>query len=192
MTHSQSDISEPTPPAPSPRAFCHATGFVYQGAGMLLALGACCWWSFSGRIHDEVAIEAAAAPAWRSPAHWAMGGVTLTFLGGLAIAALGIGMQNDRPPSAVWARRVTLALAVFFWAYLVAALLLLPGSLGRIVTPGMMAILWTVLHLLAGVSHEEMKRNPPDPKSLQSTWTARDEDELRKRLSPRSRDKTTP
>lgn len=190
-------MSDVPPIQPSPRAFCHGTGFVYQGIGMLLALGACCWWSFSGRIHDEttspIAEQVTTQPSFvKSPAHWAMGGVTLSFIGGLAIAVLGIGMQNDRPASVIWARRTTLTLAIFFWCYMAVAILVLPGQFARVVTPGAMAILWTILALLAGVSAEQMKLNPPDPRSLQSTWTVHDEDELRTRSSPRSRDRKNP
>lgn len=191
-------MSDESGNSPSPRAFCHATGFVYQGVGMVLALGACCWWSFSGRIQDEVRpglqdSQAASAPAETTGhQYWAMAGVVLSLVGGLGIAVLGLGMQHDRVVSAVWAKWVTLAVAVYFWCYLGMAIFVLPGAISRIVMPLGMAALWTVLFLMAGVSVETLKRHPPDPRARQSEWTSRDEDELRRRSSPHSRDKTNP
>lgn len=183
---------------PSPRAFCHATGFIYQGVGMVLALGACCWWSFAGRIQDEVRpideerqvveLRTDAAPHQ----HWAMAGVVLSFVGGLGLAVLGLGLQHDRPASAPCAKWMTLIVAVFYWAYLLSAIFLLPGAVTRVALPGIMAVVWTVLFLLAGVSHQQMRAHPPDPRSFPTAWTPRDEDDLRKALSPRSRDKTNP
>lgn len=191
-------IPEPNDAGPSPRAFCHATGFVYQGVGMVLALGACCWWSFAGRIQDEVRpvdedrqvvqISKDAAPHQ----YWAMAGVVLNFVGGLGLAVLGLGMQHDRPASVRCAKWATLTMMAFFWAYLAMAIFFLPGAVTRILLPGIMAVVWTILFLLAGVSHQQMQQHPPDPKSSPSAWTPRDEDDLRKGLSPRSRDKTSP
>lgn len=188
-----------TPPTlPSPRAFCQATGFIYQAVGVFLSLGACCYWSFSGRVQEEarpteggssiVQLTRDAAPEQI----WAMGAVVLLFVGGLAIAALGLGLQHDRPAAAKWAKWTTLIIAIYFWAYLAMAIFMLPGAVARIVLPAIMALVWTVLFLLGGVSAEEMRKNPPDPKSSQSQWTERDEDDLRKASSPRSRDRTNP
>ena len=191
-----------TPPTtPPPRAFCQATGFIYQAVGVFLSVGACCYWSFSGRIQDE-ARPAGVSEGVRAPVElsrdakpeqfWAMGAVVLLFVGGLAIAALGLGLQHDRPAAAKWAKWTTLVIAIYFWAYLGMAVFVLPGAVARIVLPAIMALVWTVLFLLGGVSAEEMRKNPPDPKSSQSQWTARDEDDLRRASSPRSRDRTNP
>lgn len=181
---------EPGNAAPSPRAFCHATGFVYQGVGMVLALGACCWWSFAGRIQDEVRPidEARQVVQIRKDAaphqYWAMAGVVLSFVGGLGLAVLGLGLQHDRPVSATCAKWTTLAMTLFFWAYFLMAIFILPGAVTRILLPGMMAVVWTILFLLAGVSHQQMRSYPPDPRSSQSAWTPRDEDDLRRGPSP--------
>jgi len=185
-----------TDSSPSPRVFCQATGFIYQGVGVVLMLGSCCFWSFSGRVQDEakpteagrVVVEA--AKDFAPQQYWAMGAVVLLFAGGLAIAALGLGLQHERPASASWAKWTTLALAIYFWAYLWMATLVWERATARIALAAIMALAWTVLFLLAGSSVAEMRKNPPDPKSFQSQWTARDEDELRKASSPRSPDKT--
>ncbi|OWY70418.1 hypothetical protein B7486_16660 [cyanobacterium TDX16] len=183
-------------PTPSPRAFCQATGFIYQGVGVVLMLGSCCFWSFSGRVQEEARPTEAgraiveAAKDFAPQQFWAMGAVVLLFAGGLAIAALGLGLQHERPASASWAKWTTLAVAIYFWAYLWMSTLVWERATARIALAAVMALAWTVLFLLAGASVAEMRKNPPEPKSSQSQWTARDEDDLRRASSPHSPDKT--
>lgn len=183
---------------PNPRAFCHATGFLYQGVGMVLVFGSCCFWSFSGRVQDEarpsevgrtiVNLTQDAQPQQL----WSMGAVVLIFSGGLTISALGMGLQHDRPAATKWAKWTTLGIAIYFWAFLVMSIFALPTSIANIAISGLMALVWTVLFLLAGVSVDEMRKFPPDPKSSQSQWTSRDEDDLRRASSRHSRDRMNP
>lgn len=183
-------------PIPSPRAFCQATGFIFQGVGVVLMLGSCCFWSFSGRVQEEARPTEAGrmvvevAKDFTPQQFWALGAVVLLFAGGLAIAVLGLGLQHERPSSASWAKWTTFAMAIYFWAYLCMATIVWEWATARIALAAVMALAWTVLFLLAGASVAEMRKNPPDPRSSQSQWTAHDEDDLRKASSPRSPDKT--
>jgi len=183
------------PAAPSPRAFCHATGFIYQGVGFVLAVGACCWWSFAGRIEGAIDVRkvidtSPQVAALSEPATlWHMAAVVLTFVGGMVLAVLGLGLQHDRPRSGPVAKWVTGLMALFYGSYFVWALFH-PGA-GRAVVAGIMAGVWIVAFLLAGVSCEQLRRHPPRPEEVASTWTPDDEDDLRRAASPRQRDRTS-
>jgi hypothetical protein len=114
----------PTDAASIPRAFCHATGFLYQGVGFLMSLCTCCWWSFTGLTQQELrpsepnrqVVEVAkdATPQLR----WAMVAVCLLFAGGLWLTALGMGLQNDRFRTGRAAKWTTGPVALFFLVYL--------------------------------------------------------------------------
>ncbi len=172
----------------SARAFCQATGLCCQLVGLVLALGSCCWWSFSGltqealrptqpdRHYVEIISDA------RPPDYWALACVSVLFCGGLALTPLGMGVQHARLGAGRWTRGFTAAVALFFWAYLMAALLASPRSMGPLLLAAVMAILWSVLFLLAGAALEQMRSLPARPSDL--TWTAHDEDDLRKGRSP--------
>jgi len=195
--HPSSSDGAPSPAqgTPSPRAFCHATGFVYQSAGFLLALSTCCWWSFAGRFQSEarpaepdrrvVVLSEDATTAQK----WSLAAVCVSFIGGLALTAAGIGLQSDRLRSGRGAMALTACAALFHWAYVVAAGWTF-GGVGRLITGAVLALAWTVFFLLAGVSHGVLQRHPParTPELL----TSRDADALRNELSLRSRDKTNP
>lgn len=194
----------PEPKAPAdatssphpPRAFCHATGFIYQSVGFLMAISTCCWWSFTGLTQDELrpteagrqVVEVAkdSAPTQR----WALAAVCVLFIGGLWLVALGMGLQNDRLRSGRPAKWTTGLATLFFVAYLEMSAFVWPASVARSVTTGVLAAIWGILFVLGGVSAEVLRRNPPTPRP--STWTPRDEDDLRKGLSPRSPDRTNP
>ncbi len=186
----------PPPPTPTPRPFSQATGFVYQAVGFLMAMSTCCWWSFAGLTQEEVRptepgrqivdIAQDAAP----PLRWAMAAVCLLFAGGLGLVALGMGLQSDRLQSGRAPKWTTGAAALFFLSYLGMSIFAWTPSGARISTVAILAAVWIVLFLLAGVSAEELRKYPPTPRS--NSWTARDEDDLRKALSPRPRDKTNP
>ncbi len=182
---------EPTP-IPSPRAFCHATGLVFQSIGFALALGTCCLWPATKCWQDELPFEGLRPPeVFRDAAPadlWAMVSVAFTFVAGMGLCVVGLGLQHDRRGSARAAFWLTAGVAAFFWSYLGFAVFSFP-ALGRIVTVAILTVLWTVCFLLSGVSAEQQKRFPP-PTPSESAWTSRDEDDLRKTASPRSPDKT--
>lgn len=187
--------SSPGQETPSPRAFCHATGFVYQSAGFLLALSTCCWWSFAGRFQAEarpaeanrrvVLLSEDATAAQK----WSLAAVCVSFIGGLALTAAGIGLQSDRLRRGRGVMALTACAALFHWAYLITTAMTI-GGVGRLLTGAALALAWTVFFLLAGVSHGVLQRHPPTrtPELL----TSRDADALRNELSLRSRDKTNP
>ena len=187
-----SDNPENAPPA---RNFCHATGLVYQSVGAVLALATCCWWPLTGwtesRLHSsdpqrtipEIMCDAAPEQIW------SMVAVSMSFVSGLALAVVGLGLQHDRR-GAGWAAMVlTAVVGLFYWCYLGFAVFAFP-AVGRIVVVATMSILWAAFFLLAGACVGELKRCPL-PKRSEPTWTSRDEDDLRKSLSPRSPDKTS-
>lgn len=180
----------------SPRAFCHATGFIFQSVGFLLTISTCCLWSLAswwqdelrsveiGRIVPELTKDATPAQAW------AMVAVVLTFVAGMGLLVVGLGLQHDRRGagrSAVW---LSALVALFFWCYLGFAIFQFP-AVGRVLIVGIMAVLWTICFLLAGASAEQLKKFPP-PKQSEPAWTSHDEDDLRRELSPHSQDKTNP
>ena len=180
----------------SPRAFCHATGFVYQSIGFLLSVSTCCLWSAASCWQDELRSTEAGRfiPEVITDASmhqlWSMVAVVLSFLSGMGLLTIGFGLQHDRPGSGRTGFWLTAVMALFFLAYLGNAFIQF-SSVGRIVVGLVMAVLWTVCFLLAGVSARQQKKFPP-PKQSEPGWTSRDEDDLRNALSPRSQDKTNP
>ncbi|MEK6643980.1 MAG: hypothetical protein AABZ08_08725 [Planctomycetota bacterium] len=185
--------ASPKPDRP-PRAFCQATGFVYQSVGFLLTLGTCCWWSMVGRVGSDMRSMQSnglitSLPDATAEQLWGMAAVCITFVGGLLLVAVGIALQHDMSASGRFAKWSCGSIAAFFGVYAVLCVGYFPGW-GRTPTVVVMTVIWTVLFLLAGASVEELRRNPPPKRD--SSWTPRDEDDLRKAASPRRRDETTP
>lgn len=187
------DSSTETPGPPSPRAFAHATGYVYQSVGFLFTITMCCTWSSNCwqnqlPVTQPADVEQRAIFSAPAPELWAMAAVTASFVGGLLLIGLGFAMQQDRLRMAWLPMVLTGAVGLLFWAYLGFAVFSFPAT-GRIIVSALGALAWTVLFLLAGVSNEQLRLHPPT-RSEQS-WTSRDEDDFRKSLSPGSRDKTS-
>lgn len=191
-------MSDPAParedrPAPNPRAFCQATGYIFLCVGGLLLVSSCCW----GLI--DVFVEQPIKP--KDPQRevvkvlvdsesyqlWSMAALCVTIVAGLAATAVGISMQHERPKSARLGMVLSGALTLFFASYLFYSVI--NPALGRIAVAGVMALTWAMLFLLAGHSAEQLKRFPP---SAEAPWTARDEDDLRRAEAPRPPDRTTP
>lgn len=192
----ESPITQPEP-TPAPRAFSHTTGYIFQSIGFLLAIGSCCWWSISGWVQEELPtrvegqivvpdIQTEAAP----DQIWAMIAIPFSFASALGLLVIGLGLHQDRLKTGRGPLLLTVITALFFWTYLGFAIVQFPAT-GRIALVAIMALIWTVCALLAGVSAEELKRSPPLRRS-ESAWTSRDEDDLRNALSPRSPDRTSP
>ena len=179
---------------PSPRAFANATGYIFQSVGVLFTISMCCWWP-ANCWQDKLPVtdlsSVSQGSIYSAPAEqlWAMAAVTSNFVGGLLIIGLGFGLQQDRLRTAKLPMLLTGVVAILFWTYLGFAIFSFP-SVGRIVASALGAMAWTVLFLLAGVSNDQLRKNPPT-RSEQS-WTSRDEDDFRKSLSPGSRDKRSP
>lgn len=181
---------------PSPRSFCRATGLIFQTLGIVLALGTCCWLPFTscsdeGSRSINVA-QVVSETLWDAPLDriWATLAVALSFVSGLALVTVGLGLQHERRSAARVAMALTALAGLFYWCYLGFAIFLFP-AVGRIVIVFVMALLWTGCFLLAGASAGELKRHPP-PTESESAWSSRDEDDLRKAISPHSRDRRNP
>lgn len=89
-----------------------------------------------------------------------MTSVCLSFTGGLALAALGLGLQAGRRCGATAAVCVT-AVAVLYWLGFLAWAVLVSPAAGRIIGAFAMTSLWTVCLILAAVSRDELRRHPP-------------------------------
>lgn len=189
------DHHVPAGPESNPSlAFCRGTGAAHQFFGLILVLGTCCWgfvYVFledpvkpveSGRTLVSVAADSPAYRLWGMTAFW------LTFAGGLASAACGLGLQSERPGSGRIAMALSGGAGLFFWAYLAACIFWFPGA-ARIVIAAIMALAWTALFLLDGHCAELLRRHPP--RSPDSTWTPADEDDLRRSASPHPPDRTS-
>lgn len=179
---------------PSPRAFCHATGYVYQALGFFLSIVMCCTWPANCWQEPIAATQPADiqnATSFNAPANeqWALGSVAISFVGGLLLIVVGFGLQHDRLKTARGALVLTVLVGAYYWVYLGYSIVWFPG-VGRIIVSGIFALVWSICFLLAGVSNEQLRAHPPT-RSEQS-WTSRDEDEFRSRLSPDSRDRTNP
>ena len=194
--------SDPAP-SPSPRAFCQATGLIFQVVGFLLSIGTCCW-GFSASVGGFLGVagdslgsptsqEAAsvARTALSGPAHviWFTVAVWASFAGGLGAAATGLAMQHERRTSGRNAMIVSGVMTAIFLAYSVFVIFWQP-ALMRGLGAGAMAALWLAMFLLAGHSAELLRRFPPPV--TDSQWTQSDEDALRRSASHRRRDKTNP
>jgi len=202
MTDGLTPQSDPLP-QPSPRAFCQATGLIFQIVGFLLSIGTCCWGfsasigGFLGVAGDTLASPtsqeagAIARSALSSPAHviWFTAAVWASFVGGLGAAATGLAMQHERRSSGRNAMIVSGIMTAVFLAYTGFAVFWQPALVRGLVAGAMLA-LWLAMFLLAGHSAELLKRFPPP--ATDSQWTQSDEDALRKSASHRRRDRTNP
>lgn len=157
------------PPTPSlPRAFTRGSGAVFQVVGAILAFGSCCWWSFGGPAGGRLVTDgdprsfAQVVRAADAPQIWAMAGVCAAFTGGMALAALGLGLQAERRGAAVAASWVAGLSAVFWIAHFLAALFS-DQTIGRLLWTIIMALVWTACLVLALVSADELRRLPPPP-----------------------------
>ena len=189
----QGPTAEPTnTPPTSPRAFCEATGLIYQTVGFVLAIGTCCWWSFTGLAQNEVrpankteqvvVLARDMAPEQK----WALAAICVSLAGGLGLAALGIGLQHHRIARPIWVMGPTLTVTLYYLAYTVMSMWQFPTR-ARIIVGFAMTIIWGIMFLLGGVSAEQLRRFPPV--TTPETLTSRDVDDLRRAVSPRQQDK---
>jgi hypothetical protein len=161
---------------------------------MLFALTTCCLWPAAHWWQDYSKSESGAVlvdPLRDSTMaqRWAMVGVAVSFLGGLLLVVLGLGLQHDRLRTGRWPMLLTAFAAVFYWAYFGSCVASFPTA-WTIGLTAALSIIWTGLFILSGVSADELKRHPPTPS--ERGWTSIDADDLQKLTSPRRRDKTNP
>ena len=148
----------------NPRAFVTATGFIFQAAGLVLAFGGCCMWSFAGKLQTQTdqPIEQW-ADYWQPsnlPASVAMIDVAFTFISGLGLMAVGVGLQGERPGSGRWALVLTAGLFLI-WALSLATFLLTSAGWTSVLVALLFVAGSFVLFLLAGYSQTILRLHPP-------------------------------
>ena len=173
------------------RPFCRGTGYTYQVVGFFLAFSTCCVWPAAYWWQDAADVRAVTAETVEAVSSTenvlTTIGVALSFLGGMGLIVVGLGLQQDRFRTGRWALFVTTVPMVYQWTYFVLSIMQFP-TVGRVVVGGTLALMWTAMFVLAGVSADELRKDPPTPSEL--GWTSIDEDDLQKVLSLRSRDRT--
>jgi len=174
------------PTTPSPRAFATATGMVFQTAGTVFLLGACCFWSFSGRLVPRIQ---GGFSSWtdlftleHAPAMSLLAGLVTTFVGGIALITVGVGLTGEKRRSGTLAMWISLIMALIYWA-LSGVLSLAVGTIGAGVVAALFAIVSTILFLLAGHSATVLKQFPPPPD--QGTATEEILEEFRRKRAER-------
>ncbi|NOT00552.1 MAG: hypothetical protein HOP29_07980 [Phycisphaerales bacterium] len=158
-----------------PRAFVTATGFVFQAAGgvhvamgvvYLLASGL-----YGGDSGTRAVATGDAAEPLKISATVTTVGTLAVLAGGMALAALGVGMQGERPGSARWGMVASGLLAGIGLGS--AVLFAMPGSAwGRAILAIGHGCANGVLFLLAGHSRSILKEFPPpaDQNVVDDAW----------------------
>jgi len=148
----------------NPRAFVTGAGFVLQGAGMIFMFGACGVWLFSAFFIDK-----ADAPVDRwtdylssssSTAAYITLGLLTSLVGGIGLAAVGVGLQGEKASSGYWAMGVAGLMAGLFGALSV-ALFTREGSWGIGLVTASLFVGSIGLFLLACYSAGILRKHPP-------------------------------
>ncbi len=160
------DYSQPPEPVASPRAFVIGSGAVFQSVGGLFVFMACVVWLISAWT-----VPKAAAPQsqWNGffheehlPSALMTIALLLTFVGGLGLLAVGLGLQGERPGSGRVAMAASGLLATCYLIVSVAYVV----ALGRVISALLvfaLAGMAAVLFLLAGHSAGILRKFPPPP-----------------------------
>lgn len=168
----------------NPRNFAMGTGVVFQSVGCILLFGGCCLWSISGHV---VTPDTAPPESWLgyfssrpSAVAWTLG-VTTSFVGGLGLAALGVGLLGERASSG---KLSVIATAILVVSYLVVAGMLgfAESRWGAAIVPILLAGVMFVLFLLSLRSSYLFRRFPPPP---HTEATEEILDDIRKRREER-------
>lgn len=151
-------------PAPSPRAFAMGSGFVFQTVGGILVLASC----IVGGI-SAWAVPKASAPllSWMDffrgenlPSALMTVALLTSLVGGLALLAVGLGLQGERASSG---RAAMIASGLMSASYTIVALAYVV-ILGRVVSALFvfaLAALAALLFMLAGHSASILRKFPP-------------------------------
>jgi hypothetical protein len=165
-----SDI--PQPQGPPPRAFTQGVGTVYQFCGVILFLVmmfVCCGsallskdraeakdlttigWHLAGDAADRPTFSAQRAIAIAVPAGVAMG---------LAVAAVGLGLQAQNRASPYWATIVT-GIGLLLWTTETVFAIAAMKSLSVAAIGLLLTLVFAILFVLAVGALREMRRDPP-------------------------------
>ncbi len=148
----------------NPRAFVTGAGFVLQGAGMVCMLGACGVWLFSAFFIDH-----AESPVdkWTdflhsssSAAAYITLGIATSLVGGIGLAAVGVGLQGEKASSGYWAMGVT-GLMTLVYGALTVVLFLRTGHWGIGLITAALFVGSVGLFLLACYSAGILRKHPP-------------------------------
>lgn len=186
MNHEPPHQESSTPDASTahPRAFVSGTGLVFQTVGAVFALGACGFWSLSGRV---VPLTRTEIQSWRdllTPDHAGIaamaGGLLTTFVGGIALAAIGMGLTGHTRRSGVLASIVTAAMTAIYLA-ITGVLAWDRGLCVPACVSGAFTLVTAGLFVLSAHSASVLKRFPPPPNQHQATKAFLDEHERQRR-----------
>ena len=167
-----------------PRAFVSGTGLVFQTVGAVFALGACGFWSLSGHLEPLTRVE---IESWRdllTPEHAGIAalaaGLLTTFVGGIAIGAIGIGLTGHTRRSGVLGSIVTACMTTI---YLVITCVLAWDRGISVGTCVGCAFAMVGAGLLAMTAHSAslLRRFPPPPNQHKATKAFLDEHERQRR-----------
>lgn len=165
-----SQTGDGTPPkvidqSETPRAFATTTGFLFQVIGLALLLGSALLWFIVSQWQDA---DAPIVMRWidhftsdRLPAALGVAGLIVGFVGGLALIAVGIGLQGERARSATPAMWLSGGMAL---VYGILAILLVGVGNGQWAVgcaSGALTIVMVLLFLLSGHSASVLKQFPP-------------------------------
>lgn len=149
---------------PSPRDFVINTGYVFQLVGFVFGLGACCFWSFSGRAMEQTTSPAAQWSDFLIGEHASAAiltlGVVTTMIGGAGLVALSVGLQGEKPGSGKAAVVLSTLLTAIYAALLILSFLNESSWSSRI-TMGAFALITATLVPLAIRSASILREFPP-------------------------------
>ena len=151
---------------PSPRAFAIGTGVAFQTIGSIYAFIAILAWAISAWILPRASGPAAQWTDFLAHENLPAAMITIlilvSFVGGLALIAAGVGLQGERRRSGIVAMTVS---GLMVPCYVVVAIILLV-ALNRIFTAIgilVLALPAGVLFMLAGYSASILRKFPPPP-----------------------------
>jgi hypothetical protein len=161
------------PQIDNPRGFSQATGFLLQAVGATFFLGSCVWATATDLFQDRPPIATPQSDGlivgsdfttWFGrfdfPAKLDMAQVVCTVLGGMAMFAVGMGLQADRKSAANFAVAVTAVLCIFWIVDVLLRLWLLPSVIGILVAIAF-SVASALLFLMAGHSRQVLLAHPP-------------------------------
>ncbi len=156
----------PAADAPAPRAFATATGYVFQGVGLVLILGACgMWWLsawFLPPSNERVTGWWQHLTGDNLPAALFMLAVLGGVVGGAGLSAAGFGLQAELPRSG-WAALIVTAALTLAYGLLGLLLMFRAGAwISGILAIGV-ALFMALLFSLAVRSTRILRRFPPPP-----------------------------
>jgi lysylphosphatidylglycerol synthetase-like protein (DUF2156 family) len=164
-----------TPTEPSLRAFASGTGLVFQYTGFAYLGIAGFYWFASGRLDPPSAVPVETLADYFAPANVTFAITTANVLagvvGGLAVFALGLGLQAEKRQAAIGGIIVSLILELITTTSAV-LFITAADAWGRAVVVAIISLMNIVLLMLAGRSLVILNAHPPPPddNEVDSAW----------------------